>query len=141
MHSITEKKKANTEPGLVVGVVLSITVGAVLISLILLVVYGYRNPLSAAGQFLIKVRQIGLWLSYFGNMTQILLTGLKFYFSSYTYVVEIHCICLACPVRLCLIRVRSEALGASLCSARRTSGRVSSQSSNLPRRLPASEIG
>ena len=139
MHSITEKKKANTEPGLVVGVVLSITVGAVLISLILLVVYGYRNPQSAAGQFLIKVRQIGLWLSYFGNMTQKLLTGLKFYFSS--YVVEIHCICLACPARLCLIRVRSEALRASLCSAHRTSGRVSSQSSNLPRRLPASEIG
>ena len=88
MRSFTDKKKANTEPGLVVGVVLSITVGAVLISLILLVVYGYRNPQSAAGQFLIKVRQIGLWLSCFGNIMQILLTGMKFYISA--YVVEIH---------------------------------------------------
>lgn len=50
-----DKKKTNTEAGLIVGIVLSVVVAAVIVSVILLGVYGYRNPQSAAGQFLIKV--------------------------------------------------------------------------------------
>lgn len=52
----TDKKKTNTEAGLIVGIVLSVVVAAVIVSVILLGVYGYRNPQSAAGQFLIKYR-------------------------------------------------------------------------------------